>query len=262
MVRRGASAGGTPEPRANSRSCRPSNSAVRRRWGGMHCAAMPATTWRSATTPAATGTARSVRRKAAQRWLEARQADLLPVEYYHVVFTLPEPISAIAYTNKAVIYRLLFDVAAETLTTIAADPKHLGAADRRHPGAAHLGFGADASSPRAWHRARRRTVAGRRALGRLPARFLPAGTGAVAAVPAALPRGTGEAASRRPVAVLRRARRPGRCQGLRPVAGAAARQRVGGLCQASVRRSRGGAGLPVALYPPGGHLEPAAGRHG
>jgi hypothetical protein len=64
--------------------------------------------------------------KAAQRWLEARQADLLPVEYYHVVFTLPEPISSIAYTNKALIYRLLFDVAAETLTTIAADPKHLG----------------------------------------------------------------------------------------------------------------------------------------
>ena len=65
--------------------------------------------------------------RAAQRWLEARQADLLPFEYYHVVFTLPEPISAIAYTNKAAIYRLLFDVAAETLTTIAADPKHLGA---------------------------------------------------------------------------------------------------------------------------------------
>jgi hypothetical protein len=65
--------------------------------------------------------------RAAQRWLEARQADLLPVEYYHVVFTLPEPISTVAYTNKAAIYRLLFDVAAETLTTIAADPKHLGA---------------------------------------------------------------------------------------------------------------------------------------
>jgi hypothetical protein len=65
--------------------------------------------------------------RAAQHWLEARQADLLPVEYYHVVFTLPEPISAVAYTNKAAIYRLLFDVAAETLTTIAADPKHLGA---------------------------------------------------------------------------------------------------------------------------------------
>ena len=64
---------------------------------------------------------------AAKRWLEARQADLLPVAYYHVVFTLPAPISAIAYTNKAVIYGLLFEIAAETLRTIAADPKHLGA---------------------------------------------------------------------------------------------------------------------------------------
>ena len=64
---------------------------------------------------------------AAQRWLEDRQADLLPVEYYHVVFTLPAPVSAIAYTNKERIYGLLFDLAAETLRTIAADPKHLGA---------------------------------------------------------------------------------------------------------------------------------------
>jgi hypothetical protein len=64
---------------------------------------------------------------AAQRWLEARQADLLPLDYYHVVFTLPAPISAIAYYNKALIYDLLFEIAAETLRTIAADPKHLGA---------------------------------------------------------------------------------------------------------------------------------------
>ena len=64
---------------------------------------------------------------AARRWLEARQADLLPVDYYHVVFTLPAPISAIAYYNKAVIYGLLFEIAAEVLGTIAADPRHLGA---------------------------------------------------------------------------------------------------------------------------------------
>jgi hypothetical protein len=64
---------------------------------------------------------------AAKRWLDARQADLLPVEYYHVVFTLPAPITDIAYTNKALVYGLLFDVAAEVLQTIAADPKHLGA---------------------------------------------------------------------------------------------------------------------------------------
>ena len=63
----------------------------------------------------------------AKQWLAAREADLLPVEYYHVVFTLPAPIGAIAYTNKSVIYALLFQAAAETLMTIAADPKHLGA---------------------------------------------------------------------------------------------------------------------------------------
>ena len=65
--------------------------------------------------------------QAAQCWLEARQCDLLPVDYYHVVFTLPAPVADIAYTNKAVIYGLLFEVAAEVLQTIAADPKHLGA---------------------------------------------------------------------------------------------------------------------------------------
>ena len=65
--------------------------------------------------------------RAAQRWLEARQAELLPVEYYHVVFTLPEAEAQIAYYNKALVYRLLFEVAGETLGTIAADPKHLGA---------------------------------------------------------------------------------------------------------------------------------------
>lgn len=64
---------------------------------------------------------------AARDWLEARQADLLPVEYYHVVFTLPAPVSAIAYTNKEHLYVLLFDIAAKTLRTIAADPRHLGA---------------------------------------------------------------------------------------------------------------------------------------
>jgi len=64
---------------------------------------------------------------AAQRWLDARQADLLPVEYFHVVFTLPSAIADIAYQNKAAIYGLLFDMAAEVLQVIAADAKHLGA---------------------------------------------------------------------------------------------------------------------------------------
>ena len=64
---------------------------------------------------------------AAREWMEARAAELLPVPYFHVVFTLPSLIGDIAYQNKAVIYDLLFRASAETMMTIAADPKHLGA---------------------------------------------------------------------------------------------------------------------------------------
>jgi len=64
---------------------------------------------------------------AAREWLAAREAELLPVQYFHQVFTLPEAIADIAYQNKAVIYDLLFKVSAETMLTIGADPEHLGA---------------------------------------------------------------------------------------------------------------------------------------
>ncbi len=64
---------------------------------------------------------------AAKRWLEERQADLLPVEYYHLVFTLPARVGHIAYQNPALVYDLLFKATAQTLRIIAADPKHLGA---------------------------------------------------------------------------------------------------------------------------------------
>lgn len=64
---------------------------------------------------------------AARTWLAERQADLLPVGYFHVVFTLPAEVADIALQNKAAVYGLLFQVASETMTTIAADPKHLGA---------------------------------------------------------------------------------------------------------------------------------------
>src|SRR5580658_6090921 len=60
-------------------------------------------------------------------WLAERQAELLPVPYFHVVFTLPAPAAEIAFQNKAAVYAILFRAAAETLSTIAADPKHLGA---------------------------------------------------------------------------------------------------------------------------------------
>ena len=64
---------------------------------------------------------------AARTWLAEREADLLPVGYFHVVFTLPAEVAAIAFHNKALVYDLLFKAASETMLTIAADPKHLGA---------------------------------------------------------------------------------------------------------------------------------------
>ena len=60
-------------------------------------------------------------------WMEERKAELLQVPYFHIVFTLPAEIGAIAYQNKAVIYDLLFKAASDTTLTIAADPEHLGA---------------------------------------------------------------------------------------------------------------------------------------
>src|SRR5665811_990233 len=135
---------------------------------------------------------------AAKQWLAEREADLLPVPYYHVVFTLPAPISDIAYQNKAVIYDLLFKAAAETLITIAADPKHLGARigltsaahwcpDRADQCAAHLGLGDDAPPAPPHHRARRWHRAGWAALDLIPAKLLPARARALAAVPPTVP---------------------------------------------------------------------------
>jgi hypothetical protein len=64
---------------------------------------------------------------AAKEWLAERESELLPVPYFHVLFSLPAPIAELAYQNKAVIYDILFKASAETVITIAADPKHLGA---------------------------------------------------------------------------------------------------------------------------------------
>ena len=90
-------------------------------------AARTARTNGSPTTPAGIVTSSEVPGGAARRWLEDREAELLPAPYYHVVFTLPAAIGAVALQNKAAVYDLLFRTAAETLTTIAADLKHLGA---------------------------------------------------------------------------------------------------------------------------------------
>ncbi len=165
------------------------------------------------------------------------------------------PSVRIAYTNKELIYGLLFDFAAETLRTIAADPKHLGArigttlvlhtwgsALTHHPHVHGIVPGGGA-------RARCRSV------GAVQAGVLPLGAGALAAVPAPLPRRARERPSRRSAQVLRRARGSGRRRRLCRLAHAAASVRVGRLRQAPVLGTRAGSRLSVALHPSGRDLQ-------
>ena len=176
--------------------------------------------------------------QACRDWLAARQAELLPVPYFHVVFTLPAEIAAIAFQNKAVVYAILFRAAAETLRTIAADPKHLGAEIgliavlhswgqnlHYHPHL-HCIVPGGGVSPR------------RHALDLLPARVLPARARAVAPVSPALSGSNCE----RPIdggqtELLRRSRRPGRARRLRPLACRSPSPRMGRLRQAALRRA-------------------------
>ena len=139
-------------------------------------------------------------------WMKQRKSELLDVPYFHVVFTLPARIAAIAYQNKAVVYNLLFKASSQTMRTIADDPKHLGAkigftsvlhtwgsAMTHHPHVHMIVPGGGISL-------------GRHPLGRLPPKLSLAGKGPVPTVP---PLDASDAARRtrdRPLAVLRRPR--------------------------------------------------------
>ena len=194
---------------------------------------------------------------ARDRWLAAREADLLPVPYFHVVFTLPAEVAAIAFQNKAVVYAILFEAVAETLKTIAADPRHLGGeigfiailhtwGQTPHPSSAY---------PLPGSRRRHCQPDGRRWI-RLPAALLPAG-------PCALPACSGGCSSNG----SRRRTRPGGCassarsHGLGD-AGAFAdairqlrRKTLGRLCQAAVRIARTCPRLSRPLHPPRRHRQ-------
>jgi predicted RNA-binding Zn-ribbon protein involved in translation (DUF1610 family) len=82
---------------------------------------------KSPTTPAEIETARSAKRKQRQRWLAARERELLPTDYFHVVFTVPNELNVLALDNPRSFYDLLFTASAQTLLEVAADPQHLGA---------------------------------------------------------------------------------------------------------------------------------------
>jgi len=117
----------------NSARCVPLRPAARRSWAATSNNAASATTPASFTTPAATVFALAQHCPKCQgldraRWLQKRKDELLPVEYFHVVFTLPEALAGMALQNKKAVYDVLFRAAAQTLLTIAADPQHLGAA--------------------------------------------------------------------------------------------------------------------------------------
>ena len=138
--------------------------------------------------------------------MAAREAELLPVPYFHVVFTLPAAIGDIAYQNKAVIYDLLFKASTRDDAHHCGRPKTPRSQDRHHRRAAHLGLGDDPSSARAHDRAGRRHLTWWRSLDCSAAQLLPAGAGALSAVPAA---DAGEACCRargRQAHVLRQAR--------------------------------------------------------
>jgi len=152
---------------------------------------------------------------AAREWLEEREAELLPVPYFHVVYTLPAPIAAIAYQNEAALYGILFKASAEATIKIAADPKRLGARigitsvlhtrALRRSGARFAarsarslkagsafptrssGLGYDPSPACAYDRARRRPLRRWQALDRLQVQIPFAGPRFVAAVPASCP---------------------------------------------------------------------------
>ena len=196
-----------------------------------------------------------VPRRRGQGWLAEREAELLPVPYYHVVFTLPASIGNIAYQNKAVVYDLLFRASAETLTAIAADPKHLGArigitsvlhtwgsAMTHHPHVHMIvpGGGLSLDGDR-WVSCRPGFFLPVRVLSRLFRRlFLEM---LVRGTPANRLKFFGDHARSR-----RRA-------GVRGLSGTATPSRMGSLCEATVRWTPGGVGLSVALYPPRRHLQ-------
>ena len=191
---------------SNDASWTSSRRAGRRCSAAMSCSAMVVVLPASPTTFVVTVIAQSARDSRA-KWLAVRQADLLPVPYFHVVFTVPAPVGEIAFQNKAAVGAILFRTAAETLATIAADRRHLGA---------KLGVTmvlytwgvhciVPGGGPSLW----------RHPLGRLsPGFFLP-GACALAAVPPAVLAGAQERLRGRQAAVLRQSRQSCRTVGLR-----------------------------------------------
>ena len=196
---------------------------------------------------------------AAQTWLAERKADLLPVGYFHVVFTLPAEVADIAWQHKAVVYDLLFRAASETMMTIAADPRHLGArigitavlhtwgsAMTHHPHVHMIvpGGGLSPDGSRVGSASRAAFLLPVRVLGKLFRRlFLTRLIELHQAGKLAFYGALADLADQRAFHAPPRARQE---------------EALGRLRQAAVRRARSRARLSLPLHPPGRHLESAA----
>src|SRR6202158_1141636 len=190
-------------------------------------------------------------------WLDQRAAELLPVEYFHVVFTLPKKVAPVALQNQQLVYGMLFRAAAETLLQIAADPKHLGArigfVAVLHTWGQNLHHHPHLRRSRRWHRARPFTLDC----------LSPAVSLAREGAQSALPRQVCQLPA--PSFSSRRAKLP------RPVAAPCAKaqfhhlvkpdcpKRMGGLRQTTVWWTATSPEVPGALYPSRGDRQPAPG---
>src|SRR5271166_3081163 len=193
---------------------------------------------------------------ASRRWLADREAELLPVPYFHVVYTLPSKLRDIAYQNKHVVYDLLMKAAAETTLAIAANPRRLGARIGITAVHAHLGLDPHPSSARAYDRARWRALARRIAMGRRPLQLPRARQPAGASIQRQDAGDAHRCAPRRPVEVLQHPCRACRQEDLQALHRPAAAHQVGRLLQGAVRGTEASAALSVPLHPPRRHFKP------
>ena len=189
------------------------------------------------------------------QWLDDRRAEVLDTQYFHVVFTLPAEIAAIALQNKAVVYGILF----RTVSRDSADDRRRaqasGCGDRLLRRSPHMGVQFVAPSASSRGCARRRAVAGWRPMDLLPVWLFPASAGSLAAVPAAFYRGSGAGVYRRSVGIFLRL---GSLEGagcLPALLGPGPSGRMGGLCKAPVRRTGAGLGVCRPLYTPRRHFQ-------
>jgi hypothetical protein len=191
------------------------------------------------------------------KWLAARSAELLPVPYFHVVFTLPHSLSALALQNKRLLYDLLYRTSAATMLELARDPKHLGA-DIGFLGVLHTwGQNLRASSSRPLHRSRRGPGSRRIQMDRFLEPILPACPRTKPSLPRQVRRWT-EATRRRGHASVPRL---ATASGLARLLSDFLRQLptgLGGLRQATLRRRRACSQLPGPLHPSRGHLQPSS----